>query len=93
MLAKTTKVIWHDAGRTEQLGVLWGGLLRKNAYVLFPSAGCALISSTPKWSCFWQVLQRWREEHVGFFPGVSGSSSESAAVLMSALRQVRGQQP
>ena len=93
VLVKTTKVVLHEAGGTERLGVLRGALIRKNAYVLFPSAGCTLVSSGPDWSCSWQVLPRWRKEPVGFLAGTSRNSPDSAAILMSALRQARGQTP
>lgn len=80
-------------GDNEIVGRLTGAIIRKRSYFLFPTAGCMLIDSPLGWPCQWYVSPLWRDADVGYHLGASGSSRTAASLLMSALRQLRGQAP
>jgi hypothetical protein len=85
-----TNLVLHHDGKQVLVGRLGGGLIRKLSYFPFPTAGCALNSAAPSWNCFGSFVMAWREQKVGFYPSVLGSSSETATILMTALKQLRG---
>lgn len=80
-------------GDHEIVGRLSGAIIRKRSYFLFPTAGCALVDDPPSWPCQWYVSPLWRDADVGYHLSPNGSSRSAASILMSALGQLRGQQP
>jgi hypothetical protein len=85
-----TNIVLHHDGKQVLVGRLGGGVIRKLSYLPFPTAGCGLNSAAPSWNCFGSFVMAWRSENVGFHPSVVGSSPDTAAILMTALRQLRG---
>jgi hypothetical protein len=82
----------HVGGVEELVGYLFGALIRKRSYFLFPTAGCGLVDSSPGWPhCQWWVSPLWRDAKVGFYLDTNGSSRSAVAILMAALGQLRGQ--
>jgi hypothetical protein len=78
-------------GNNEIVGHLFGAIIRKRSYFLFPTAGCMLIDSPPSWPCQWYVSPLWRDAYVGYHLSPNGSSPSAASTLMAALAQLRGQ--
>jgi hypothetical protein len=76
---------------TDIIGRLTGAVIRKRSYLLFPTAGCALLDSPPGWPCQWYLSPLWRDAYVGYHMSPNGSSPTAASILMSALAQLRGQ--
>jgi len=80
----------HAGGDDEIVGRLSGAIILKHSYFLFPTAGCTLIDQPASWSCQWLMSPRWRGAYFGYQLGLSASSPNATAILMSALAQLRG---
>ncbi len=90
---KPFNLVLHEHGGQDRVGRLQGATIDKPIYVIFPIAGCALISSRAAWECDWSFTLKLRQQFVGFWPSVNGASPDTPSLLMAALRQLRRDVP
>jgi hypothetical protein len=76
---------------TDLIANLSGAFVETRAYVLFPTAGCALIDNPASWGCEWFASPQWIKTYVGYVLSSNSASPNSSSILMSVLSQLRGQ--
>jgi hypothetical protein len=78
----------HTQDRKDIIGSLSGAAIRKHSYYPFPFIVCD--SERARWNCEWSFLAPWgRLVGAGFAPG-SPAGPDTAPLLTSAFKQLRG---
>jgi hypothetical protein len=85
-----TNIVLHDNGGQEVVGKLRGGIIRKLPYLLLPAVSCVGLFTHARDACGGTWFMAHRDQQIGFFPGVTGSSDATVPLLMDALIRLRG---